>query len=108
MSVAANALYHSTSQLRRVELVAPLSAIGKNTIHSLQSGLVLGYAEMVRGMVGRFVEELDGGSLKPKVVATGGMAEGHREGGGGLRRDQSPPHSGGAAADPRHEYVSHA
>ena len=69
--VAADALFHSASQLRRVELVQPATAIGKNTVHALQSGLVLGYAEMVKGMVARFDRELGGGA---KVVATGGLA----------------------------------
>jgi len=69
--VAADALFQNTSQLRRVELVEPATAIGKNTIHAVQSGLVLGYAEMVKGMVARFDKELGGGS---KVIATGGMA----------------------------------
>jgi len=71
IAIAADALFHSTSQLRRVELVRPPSAIGKNTVHAMQSGLVLGYAEMVRGMVARFDAEMGGGS---KVVATGGLA----------------------------------
>ena len=71
MTVAADALYHNTSQLRRVELERPASAIGKNNIHALQSGLVLGYAEMVKGMVARFDSEMGGGC---KVIATGGLA----------------------------------
>ena len=71
ITVAADALFHHTSQLRRVELERPPTAIGRNTIHAVQSGLVLGYAEMVKGMVIRFDEELGGGS---KVVATGGLA----------------------------------
>ncbi|MCH8825916.1 MAG: type III pantothenate kinase [Chloroflexi bacterium] len=71
MAIAADALFHSTSQLRRVELVSPKEAIGKNTVHSIQSGLVLGYAELVKGMVARFDRELGGGA---KVVATGGLA----------------------------------
>ncbi len=72
MAVAADALIQNTSQLRRVELDRPPEAIGKNTIHAIQSGLVFGYAEMVKGMVARFDNELGGGS---KVVATGGLAE---------------------------------
>ncbi len=71
IQIAADSLYHTTAQLRRVELTAPPAAIGKNTVHSLQSGLVLGYAELVKGMVRRFDEELGGNS---KVVATGGLA----------------------------------
>ena len=71
ITVAADALYANASQLRRVELVRPDSAIGRNTVHALQSGLVLGYADMVKGMVARFDKELGGGC---KVVATGGLA----------------------------------
>ena len=71
MSIAHDALFSNTSQLRRVELLAPETPIGKNTIHAIQSGIVLGYAELVRGMVARFDRELGGGA---KVVATGGMA----------------------------------
>ena len=71
ITVAADSLSHSTAQLRRVELTRPPAAIGKNTVQSMQSGLVLGSAEMVKGMVGRFDSELGGGC---KVIATGGLA----------------------------------
>lgn len=71
VTVAADALFHSASQLRRVELERPATAIGRNTVHAMQSGLVLGYADMVKGMVARFDAELGGGS---RVVATGGLA----------------------------------
>ena len=71
ITVAADALYHSTAQLRRVELTRPPTAIGKNTVQSMQSGLVFGSADMVKGMVGRFDSELGGGC---RVIATGGLA----------------------------------
>ena len=71
MTIAHDALFSNTSQLRRVELISPETAIGRNTIHAIQSGIVLGYADLVRGMVARFDRELGGGA---KVVATGGMA----------------------------------
>ena len=71
ISVAAESLFLSTSQLRRVELAAPESAIGQNTTEALQSGLVLGYAGLVTGMVGRFKKELGDDA---KVVGTGGLA----------------------------------
>ena len=71
MAIAHDALFSNTSQLRRVELISPATPIGRNTIHAIQSGIVLGYAELVRGMVARFDQELGGGA---KVVATGGMA----------------------------------
>ena len=72
ISVAAEALFFNTSQLRRVELIAPKSAIGHNTTEALQAGLVLGYAELVKGLVGRFKNEL---GEDAKVVGTGGLAD---------------------------------
>jgi len=72
LRVAAESLYTSTSQLRRVDLVAPRSAIGKNTTSAMQAGLVLGYVGLVEGMVRRFKEELGGHA---RVVATGGQAD---------------------------------
>ena len=71
ITVAANALYMSTSQLRRVELVAPNAAIGRNTVAALQSGLVLGQVAMVEGMIQRFRAEL---GEDAKAIATGGLA----------------------------------
>ena len=72
INVAAEALFLNTSQLRRVELVPPDSAIGRNTTAALQAGLVLGYAELVRGLVERFKNELGGSAI---VVGTGGLAD---------------------------------
>ena len=71
INVAAEALFLNTSQLRRVELVAPKSAIGQNTSTSLQSGLVFGYAGLVEGLVARFKQELGDDA---KVIGTGGQA----------------------------------
>jgi type III pantothenate kinase len=71
INVAAEALFLNTSQLRRVELVAPKSAVGHNTTNALQSGLVLGYASMVTGMVQRFKQEI---GHDARVIGTGGLA----------------------------------
>ncbi|MBI4200081.1 MAG: type III pantothenate kinase [Chloroflexi bacterium] len=71
VNMAAEALYTNTSQLRRVELVAPSTAIGRNTTHAMQAGVVLGHVDMVEGMVRRFQRELGG---EARVVATGGLA----------------------------------
>ena len=70
--VAAEALYERAAKLNPVEIARPPSAIGRNTVASLQSGLLFGYVGLIEGMVARFKEEL-GGSVK--VVATGGWAE---------------------------------
>ena len=72
VEVGLNALYHNTSQLKRVELNKPPSAIGKNTENAIQSGIILGCADLVNGMVSRFAHEL---GSKPKVIGTGGLVE---------------------------------
>ena len=69
--MAAEAMVANTSILRRIELVVPKSPIGKNTSHSMQSGLVLGQVDLVEGMIGRFRKEM---GTDAKVVATGGLA----------------------------------
>ena len=72
INIAAESLFHSTSQLRRVELAPPSSAIGRDTVSSLQSGLLLGHVGLVEGMVARFKNEM---GEDARVVATGGLAE---------------------------------
>ncbi len=71
LAEAADALFRRAAQLRRVELKRPPSAIGKNTVNAIQSGIVLGHADLITGMVSRFDRELGGHS---KVIATGGLA----------------------------------
>ena len=68
---AANALFVKTAKLPRIMLSKPQSAVGRNTVTEMQSGIVLGLA----GMVDRIVEEVEkelGGPLR--VVATGGIS----------------------------------
>ena len=75
LRIAAEAMYQRTSMLRRIELAAPPTAIGRSTVASMQSGVIYGYADLVEGMVRRFKNELAPdapGSCK--VVATGGLA----------------------------------
>jgi type III pantothenate kinase len=72
LGVAAESLYAATSQLKRVELVAPATAIGKNTAHSIQSGLIFGYAGLIDEMVRRYKLEMD--APNATVIATGGLA----------------------------------
>ncbi len=72
LGIAAEALFQQTAQLPRIELTAPPRAIGTNTVHSMQSGLVYGYVGLVEGMVRRFQAELDNGA---RVIATGEQAE---------------------------------
>jgi type III pantothenate kinase len=72
IGIASEALFLRTAKLPRVDLTRPPAAIGRNTVHAMQSGLLFGYVALVEGMVERFREEL---GLNTKVIATGGLAE---------------------------------
>ncbi len=72
IGIAAEALFTRTAKLPRVDLQYPPSAIGRNTVHAMQSGLLFGYTSLVEGMVARFRAEL---GSEMKVIATGGLAE---------------------------------
>ena len=72
IGISMDALFRQAARLYRVELVAPPRAIGANTVHAMQSGLVFGYAGQTDAMVERFREELGADS---RVIATGGLAE---------------------------------
>jgi type III pantothenate kinase len=72
LQVSAAGLTRVADRLPRVEIVAPRSAIGKNTVEALQSGLLFGTASEVDGMVERMQKELGGDAT---VVATGGLAD---------------------------------
>jgi len=69
--ISAEALFLRASKLSRVELERPKHAIGKNTVDSMQSGLIFGYAGLVEGMVARLQREL---GSPCKGIATGGLA----------------------------------
>ncbi len=72
IQIAAEALFLRTAKLPRVDLQRPPAAIGRNTTHAMQSGLLFGYVSLVEGMVARFRKEL---GPEMKVIATGGLAE---------------------------------
>jgi type III pantothenate kinase len=71
IGIAAEALFQRAARLPRVDLVCPPSAIGKNTVQAMQSGLLFGYVGLVEGLVARFRAEL---GPEMKVIATGGLA----------------------------------
>src|SRR5262245_15200783 len=70
IATAAEALTARAARLFRVDLTRPPSAIGRNTVTNIQSGMVYGYAGLVDGLVARMRAEMDGA---PRVVATGGL-----------------------------------
>ena len=71
IAISMDALFRSASKLPRVEFARPAQVVGKNTVASMQSGLVYGYVGLVDGICERMVDEL---GFQPKIVATGGLA----------------------------------
>ena len=70
VEVSSRALVGRTAKLPQIELKRPERAVGRSTVESLQSGIVLGHAGAVDALVSRMDDELGGGSM---VVATGGL-----------------------------------
>lgn len=71
MVISADALFRAAAKLPRVEFVKPRTALGKNSVHSIQSGIVFGYVGLVDGLVERLRAEL---GFPCAVLATGGLA----------------------------------
>ena len=69
--ISADALYHAAAKLPRVEIVRPAKVVGRNTVASMQSGLVFGYAGLVDAIVERMRAEID---YPARCLATGGLA----------------------------------
>jgi type III pantothenate kinase len=69
--IASEALFSKTAKLPRVEFSRPKSVIGKDTISSMQAGILFGYAGLVDGLIDRIKTEV---KSNPKVIATGGLA----------------------------------
>lgn len=71
IGIATEALIARASKLPRIELVKPEKVIGKNTVTSMQAGIIYGYVALVDGLVSRILRER---GEKAQVVATGGLA----------------------------------
>ena len=70
IKVSMEALVENASKLPRIEIVKPETAIGRNTISNMQSGIVNGFVGAVDNIVTLMKAELGGA----KVIATGGLA----------------------------------
>lgn len=71
LAVALDALVQSAAKLPRVEISRPAKVVGKNTVTSMQSGVVFGYVGLTDALVERMKIELE---FPVKVIATGGLA----------------------------------
>ncbi|CAB4646749.1 unannotated protein [freshwater metagenome] len=75
IEISVDALASRAAQLRKVELIRPKNAIGKNTVEALQSGTIFGFAGQVDGLVEKITAELaQSYDEAPTVIATGGLA----------------------------------
>ena len=72
IEISMDALFERAARLRKVDFVEPAAVIGKNTVASLQSGLVYGFAGQVDGIVDAIRGEL---GSEARVIATGGLAD---------------------------------
>ena len=71
VALTLKALCENTAQLPSINITAPPSVVGRNTVDCMKSGLVLGTASMIDGLIERIASEL--GEM-PTVVATGGLS----------------------------------
>ena len=75
IEISVDALAARAAQLRKVELIRPKNAIGKNTVEALQSGTIFGFAGQVDRLVEKITAELAlSYDQAPTVIATGGLA----------------------------------
>ena len=72
MKISMDALTDRTALLPGLQLDQPKKAIGRNTIDCMRSGIMMGNACMLDGMVERMEEEL---GYKTTVIATGGIGK---------------------------------
>jgi len=68
IQISAEALYEHAAKLPRVELARPGKIIARNTVHSMQAGLVYGYAGMVDSIVTRIRAEVDLIATETKTI----------------------------------------
>ena len=73
VQISLDALFLKAAKLPRVELEKPAKVVGRDTISSIQSGIVYGYAGLVDSIVEKIDREMN---VKAAVVATGGLAGG--------------------------------
>ncbi len=71
--ISTEALFAKAAKLPRIELIKPERIIGRNTVSSMQSGIIHGYIGQLEGIVKRMKEEMGDDDIK--VVATGGLSE---------------------------------
>lgn len=74
IKISAEALFLRTAKLPKVEIAKPEKVIAKNTINSIQAGVVYGYIGLVDSIIDRMIDELGEDVEDVNVVATGGFS----------------------------------
>lgn len=72
LKTALRSLSQNTAKLFDVPLELPQSVLGKNTVHAIQAGILMGYEGLVKAMLERIKAELNDPEIKS--VATGGLS----------------------------------
>lgn len=76
IKISSEALFERAAKLPRVELVKPETVICKNTVASMQAGIIYGYIGQVDYIVNKMKKEIQAkGDEEPVVIATGGLAK---------------------------------
>lgn len=71
IKTAIKSLFSDTSLLPQVKLEIPEKVIGKNSMHSIQSGILIGYEGLVKELIGKIKAEI---GEDVTIVGTGGLS----------------------------------
>lgn len=74
IKISSEALFMRTAKLPKVEIIKPEKVIGKNTVSSIQSGLVYGYIGMIDYIIEKMMEEMGTSEEEVNVIGTGGFS----------------------------------
>jgi len=69
--ISAEALFSKAAKLTRIEIVKPPRVLGRNTVHSMQAGIIYGYVSLVDGLLDLLTKEM---GYPCTALATGGLA----------------------------------
>ena len=74
IKISSDALFLKTAKLPKVEIIKPEKVIGKNTVSSIQSGLVYGYIGLIDYIIEKMIDEMDISPEEIRIIATGGFS----------------------------------
>ena len=73
IQISADALWSKSAKLPNIEIAKPKNILGRNTIHSMQAGLVYGYIGLVEYIIKTMKEQTK--CPEATVISTGGYAK---------------------------------